>query len=200
MSDNIQPRRDENNVPWCRVQCESWKLDTRSKNPKRHRPRCTICGSLKAVERICLPAVQEDEKRLAEAITLRNKAIDALTEAMNKLQDEGEKLAEAQPYMDAVRGMHNGYHPEARKVMRGLKEPENPKVAIGELLAEREEFSDQMLKRLVAAEAVVERVKWWVNDISYKAPEQLNGWRLAFVQEMKELCPREAAEARKEGA
>ncbi|MCP4407184.1 MAG: hypothetical protein GY807_05370 [Gammaproteobacteria bacterium] len=65
-NDNIQPRRDEQGVPWCKDQPECMCFE-----PCDEPPFCSITKLEIFGEPICLPAVQQDHKRLAEAEVIR---------------------------------------------------------------------------------------------------------------------------------
>jgi hypothetical protein len=73
-----------------------------------------------------------------------------------KLYDE---LAEAKPFMDAVKSMHNGYNPECQEL--GIVEPKNPTAAIKQLIGEAESMALTEAKELRAELAELRSKRDW---------------------------------------
>ena len=65
-------------------------------------------------------------------------ALCALKEHKEWIRTARRQLAEAKPYMEALRKRHNGYNPDPdyRKAMPDLKEPATPEQALDELIEE----------------------------------------------------------------
>ena len=59
------------------------------------------------------------------------------------------------------------------------------------------ESIDCLRRQLAQAQAVIDRLDWWMRDLSYKAPEQLHACRCAMIAELHPEA-RAAAEAAKE--
>lgn len=65
-----------------------------------------------------------------------------------------------------------------------LKERDGLRSELGGKIDDADEVIYQLQEETKRQRTTVQEFDWWVTDVQYKAPEQLDGWRRGFIHTM----------------